>query len=319
MSEKPHLSNSVIRTFRGNGAGAFTQIGSFQESYTVSSLILAPLKGGDAFPGLVMFVDVAVDDVDFEVRAGNGAGGWALKSIFIGQSFVVGLAVADVNGDANADLLVSMAEYFPAVVFQIAYYLGSGTGAPPWYEGFVGVPEPHGALLTADLAGDGRIDLVSMTQNNNNQFVTVLHNRTPLPAGLTPFGAGSHGCLGPHGIAATVAPRVGTSEFVVTVTNGPPNGMGLLLIGDVPSSGRDPFGFEILMNVDLLGSSFLDSAAITTDPIGYGVASWPIPAHPALANTKLYATGVFDWGSACALASPVGFSSSKGLEIVIAP
>lgn len=155
--------------------------------------------------------------------------------------------------------------------------LGQGTG------GFVApFTIPAGVanckLDILDFDTDGRLDFVSRGDSNSIEFY---QNITPLPESTIPFGTGTYGCSGDHGLLAAGKPYIGNINFGVRCTNAPPNSLGLVLRTDALSiEGENTFLLGILTHCDLLNSTSIVFADVVSDASGYAVVADPIPNDP---------------------------------------
>jgi hypothetical protein len=247
-----------------------------------------------------------------ERQVANGFGGW-IPAGSQTMPKASGLASADVNGDAVADILITHDTVFVTPLQQVAVLLGvpGGSFVPNLYGYPVNAPA---SPVAGDLDGNGRMDVVTITPM---QFwATVLTNTTPLPAGLVNYGTSSAGCLGPHGLAATGPPAVGTPAFEFTATGAPASSVGLLLIGDVAGSG-DPLFVGVELHVDVFASTQLFAVDLLADTAGLASAYVDIPSNPFLLGQVFYATGAFAWMPPCPATPPFGLSGTNGLQITI--
>jgi hypothetical protein len=140
-----------VGIFLGDGHGDFTAKKSYSTGYTIS-LVVADLND-DGHPDVILS--------DGQLLLGNGDGtfkfGKPLPLPNNGNDDVVSLVAADFNHDKKIDLAV--------VTFtdQVGVFLGNGNGTlqpPTWYSGVYQCE----AITTADLDGDGNLDLVLGSQ-----------------------------------------------------------------------------------------------------------------------------------------------------------
>ena len=140
-----------VGIFLGDGHGGFTAKKSYSTGYTLS-LVVADLND-DGHPDVILS--------DGELLLGNGDGtfkvGKPLPLPSNGNDDVVSLVAADFNHDKKIDLAVV------TLTDQVGVFLGNGNGTlqtPTWYSGVYQCQ----AITTADLDGDGNLDLVLGSQ-----------------------------------------------------------------------------------------------------------------------------------------------------------
>ena len=132
------------------------------------------------------------------------------------------VALGDVNGDRNLDLLLANHDSYNVVLL-----LGTGRGtfeaAPssPIVMKSGQQPHTHG-LAVADFNGDGRADLVTVNSDNDNDVAVVLGNGrggfTPAPG--SPFAVGRS----PYPLSIGDLDANGTMDIVITSTGLGPRG-----------------------------------------------------------------------------------------------
>jgi hypothetical protein len=135
------LSNGELAIFLGNGDGTFASPVSYFAGSGPSSLVAADFNNDRK-------LDVAVSSsAGLGILLGNGDGTFQ-PATFSGQA--IGLsAVADLNGDGNADLIADN---------EVLLGKGDGTFGKALLTGVY----PGGPLAVADVNGDGKLDLVTV-------------------------------------------------------------------------------------------------------------------------------------------------------------
>jgi len=222
-----------------------------------------------------------------------------------------GLAIEDVNADGHRDLVVAYGGGGVTVSL--------GDGALGFAAAALLPVAPFGfspGIAVADLTGDGRNDLVVAMPGGH--AVAVYTNQTPYAAGLSPYGVGTHGCDGVHGINANGPARIGTPGFRFLFSNAPPSALGALFIADGSAPGGIDYGLDVTFLVDLAGSSFVLAVDAYSDMHGFAFAPVPIPDAPSIVSATLYAQGVFVTLGPC-LPTPFGASTSTALAFTIQP
>jgi hypothetical protein len=158
-------SNNV-NILLGNGNGTF-------QSFSNTSVGQQPqrMQLGD-FDGDGNIDLVTVDANSYQVTAllGDGTGGIKQQASFpacVPQPSALAVAVADINGDNNQDLVVGCVAYS-----QFAVLLGDGKGGfAPQALFPAGASAP--AIAAADLTGDGRPEVVLTDQDNGRVHVLL--------------------------------------------------------------------------------------------------------------------------------------------------
>jgi glucose/arabinose dehydrogenase len=140
----------------------------------------------------------------------------------------------------------------------------------------------------------------------------------PLVVGVQPYGVGTPGCRGAHGLAAPATPRLGTAAFGLRATAGPASGFGVMAFADVPDVLGSDVGFGFRAHVSVASPSLLLQAMVA-DAAGVGQAAFAIPAVPALVGYTLCAQAVWAWDPAICAPTASGWSSSHGLSITLQP
>ena len=152
------------KIFLGNGDGTFQPprdvgavgipaVGDFNHD---GKLDLAMANG--SFNGMV------------SVLLGNGDGSFQTPQVYPTGSWPLSIAVADINGDGNSDLVVAnSAEYGGTASVSILF--GNGDGSFQAARNYDAGPRPF-SVAVADLNADGRMDLA--VANDSYGTVTVL-------------------------------------------------------------------------------------------------------------------------------------------------
>jgi hypothetical protein len=164
---KPDLAvvnrNSAnIGVLLGNGDGTFQPAmtyGSGDGSFSPLLVVVADLNG-DGKPDLVVANFCSDDNCDGSVGVLLGYGDGTFQPAVTypsGGGYSSAIAVADVNGDGNPDVLVSN-EYTVGVL------LGNGDGsfqtAVAYSSGGISIPPAASRLAVADVNGDSKLDLI---------------------------------------------------------------------------------------------------------------------------------------------------------------
>ncbi|HVT98204.1 MAG TPA: FG-GAP-like repeat-containing protein [Acidobacteriaceae bacterium] len=146
----------------GKGDGTFTVLGSpFGPSSGIGSFVVGDFNN-DGIP------DVAAVDGQYlaltssiTIFLGNGDGTFTVA----GTSPALGynptaITTADINGDGNADLVLSEQESESSGNGQVLIFWGNGDGTFTQASSSVSLASVASSILPADLNGDGNVDLV---------------------------------------------------------------------------------------------------------------------------------------------------------------
>lgn len=98
----------------------------------------------------------------------------------------------------------------------------------------------------------------------------------------------------------------------------PASSLLLGLVTDVPLLiGFDQLGSGVIMHVNILASTEMILLDVPSAPDGYGHVTTGIPNSPALVGKHYYFQSLSYWGGSPCNPSPIGLSSSLGLDILI--
>ncbi|HKD99580.1 MAG TPA: VCBS repeat-containing protein [Planctomycetota bacterium] len=299
----------------GAGGGSFLPLAEIGLSAIPSALAIGDLNG-DSIP------DVAVADIGLVIGAshalallGDGTGAFAVHSTNAVATFPRSIAIGDIDRDGKADLVT--ASYGADDVWVLR---GDGTGSFASAKGYASGSGPY-AVAIGDVDSDGRPDVVTPSQGTlwAPGRAVVLLNRAPSPRGVAPYGSGTPGCAGAHGLLANGAPTIGNAAFALTCTNAPASALGLAILASAQDvAGSDPLRLGVLLHVDLLASTFAIPLSFASDASGSAAAPAAIPPTPGLAGATVFAQAIWVWpATATCDPSSAGISSSRGLALTL--
>ena len=157
----------------GNGDGTFKVLGSpFGPSSEVGSFVIGDFNN-DGIPDVAAITgDIYAASSTITIFLGNGDGTFTVAaSPALGYN-PTAIATADINGDGNADLIVSQEESSTSSDGQIAIFLGNGDGTFTQASSTTSLTSVASSVLPADLNKDGNIDLVLTGVGQNG--ITIL-------------------------------------------------------------------------------------------------------------------------------------------------
>ena len=165
------VSNSTgIWVFLGNGNGTFQSPSTIHTASTGLTGITAGDFNNDGKPDFVVVDTAGGTNATAQVYLGNGDGSFQSPRTVTVGSTPQRVAVADVNGDGKADLVVTNTGTFanPNDPGSVAVLFGNGDGTFQTAMQYPAGSSPEFTLVT-DINGDGKPDLVtSATLNFGN-------------------------------------------------------------------------------------------------------------------------------------------------------
>ena len=177
---------SAVTVLIGDGAGGFAAQPPIFIGNTVNSVAVADLdKDGRA--DLVLARGTGVSGGAVVVLRGNGNGTFAAPVSFPLVSQALDVAIADFDGDGNADVAATLSNATLVVL------PGNGSGGLGTASTFSIGSDPR-SLAIGDFNGDAKADVV--TANHVSGTVSVLLNTTPFVVSAQSWGTGETGELG---------------------------------------------------------------------------------------------------------------------------
>ncbi|MHC4845334.1 MAG: integrin alpha, partial [Planctomycetota bacterium] len=329
-------------------------IGASQEVFPGTGAGYARVFSGDDFSELHTLYGIALDEAFGTAVAGIGdldgdglgdlavgaAGAWydaglagrvTLFSgsdggeidVFVGESpgDRLGRSVAalgDVDNDGVGDLLVGAPGVDAAAndAGRATAYSGATGNVIATFDGTNAVDGLGRSVAGGgDLNGDGMPDaVIGVPGADPGGHVLVV---SLVPVGLSLYGGGTPGCIGPIRLSGNSVPAGGHAGFAFTVTGAPPRKGGLVVVTDAQDlAGSDPFGLGVTLHVDIPSSTFVHLLGTAGDANGVATAALPIPANPALVGRTFYAQALWNQGVSCG-GPPPDLAGSNGLALTV--
>lgn len=154
----------VVGVLLGNGDGTFQPAVTYPVSSTVVSVAIADLNG-DTRPDLVLGTDsscpTACSVGSIGILLGNGDGTFQPEVAHSIGGYAGGVAVGDVNGDGEPDVVVAEECYGSACIPGVGLFLGNGDGTlqPLAVYDFPRSGKTARSVALGDFNGDGKLDL----------------------------------------------------------------------------------------------------------------------------------------------------------------
>ncbi|MBI3476964.1 MAG: VCBS repeat-containing protein [Acidobacteria bacterium] len=234
--------SGTVSILLGDGTGAFGAAQTFASGGFSPNSIAATDVNGDGVPDLLVLDNCLTascsDHGQVAVLLGNGGGAYQAAQIYdSGSFFAHSLAVADLNGDAKPDLIVSNESF-------VSVLLGNGDGTFQSAINSLAEAGFTGHLAVADFDGDGILDVAS---SDGSLFLGNGDGRFTDTAGLIPPGGLAVGDLDENGkpdiavggvtILLNISPRAATTTTLFSSLNPSELGQTVDFTANVTSAG----------------------------------------------------------------------------------
>ena len=177
-------SRYVLAIFPGRGDGTFSAPGlRFNTTFDTDPVFLLTTdSNGDHTADLVVSGEAPISDrYLLATLIGNGDSTFVRKNLSLGAWIPKGAAIADINGDGNQDIALSLFAFGVGVGTEIL--LGTGNGSFIYksfqYAVFLSHPEVADmqSPILADLDGDDRIDMLMHAEVERRGYVMAWKGR----------------------------------------------------------------------------------------------------------------------------------------------
>ncbi|MEM7309854.1 MAG: VCBS repeat-containing protein [Planctomycetota bacterium] len=151
-------AEDAVRTWVGDGAGGFADVGAFAVGVDPHDVALGDLNLDGALDAVAACSEetpFGSSSSEISVLLGDGAGGFRPAETVDAPGSAVAVAIADADADGVAD--VALATSFG---LSVELYLGDGSGSLPAASTSLATGGAPTALAFADVHGDGQRDLV---------------------------------------------------------------------------------------------------------------------------------------------------------------
>lgn len=174
-------SVSAAKVYKNNGSGIFTEATNPAISGSPNGSIALADIDNDGDLDLITTGNVFANSSTGPktiVYTNDGSGNFTLLSYPLSDVFYSSIAVADVDGDGNLDLLITGKTGLsqPSTTPSISVlYRGSGSATFTQISNLPFEGVGYSSAAFSDVNGDGRVDVLLTGQNNNNQLVSKLY------------------------------------------------------------------------------------------------------------------------------------------------
>lgn len=150
-----------VSVLLGNGGGTFAAKVYYEVGHNPAAVAIADLnRDGKLDLAVANSGSLGFFGNTVSVLLGNGNGTFAAKTDYVTGTAPSDVAIADVNEDGVADLLVAINGVFNMPGNAVSLLLGNGDGTFAARMDYATGPLPH-SMAIADLNGDGHVDLVT--------------------------------------------------------------------------------------------------------------------------------------------------------------
>lgn len=157
-------------------------------------------------------------------------------------------------------------------------------------------------------------DRIQMRDLQTNAVTPVM---TPVVPFTQAYGFSMWSCEGPITLSTNAVPKINNPSFAFVGHGAPPSALGLLLATDSQDlAGTDVFNLSLPIHVDFINATEVYGLDMFSDANGFNLAPAPLPNDAGLIGKNYFAAAVWFFPGPC-LPSPVGLSSSHGLQITI--
>ena len=167
--------HSKLSVLMNNGDGTFGPQKDYAMDGSLNAVTTADLNGDDKADLIVTGMDYSTFHSKLSVLMNNGDGSFAPQQEYVIATNIQSVTVNDLNGDGNADIIVTGSYDYYNNTSKVSVLLNKGDGSFAQKTDYA----IDGSLNTVtDLNGDGKADLIvrGMNHSNNIGKVSVLLN-----------------------------------------------------------------------------------------------------------------------------------------------
>lgn len=227
---------------------ALSLTSTFPISGGAATVAVADLNG-DGKPDVIVAHQGGTISVFLNTTApGATTPSFSSEQIFSAGTIPLSVATADLNGDGKPDIIVADYQGNSVSVLMNTTVTGASIASFAPQQIFLAGPGPH-SVVTADMNGDGKADIV--VANYNNDTISVLLNTTPVGASNPTFAVQQNFSTGSGPWSIAIADVDGDGKPDVVSANYGENSISVLLNTTSPSNTTATFAPQLRFPTEL--------------------------------------------------------------------